>query len=201
MVDRIPTRTHRVRKSANSGRTRAILSLGIVLGLGAVSTMASWSDSATVAGGSFTTGTLDIKVGDPAIDNNPPKFKTDFTMANMIPGNSKDAVLKIRNNGTVPFTYAANATATNNGVGSDQLGSALILTAYGTNSAGACTGPPISTPTTLATSATFSLTRPALQSNQTEDLCFRATLPATASTALQGKNSVITLNITANQTP
>ncbi|NKU63947.1 hypothetical protein GS891_12655 [Rhodococcus hoagii] len=37
-------------------RTRAVASLGIVLGLGAIGTLAAWSDTATATSGVFSTG-------------------------------------------------------------------------------------------------------------------------------------------------
>lgn len=43
-------------------RTRAVLSLGMVLGLGAVGTMAAWSDSATATTGMFSTSSVQLKV-------------------------------------------------------------------------------------------------------------------------------------------
>lgn len=184
-------------RSSGSGRIRAILSLGIVLGLGAVSTMAAWSDSATVKGGTFTTGTLDMKVGTPPVDNNPPQFTTDFAMSNMRPGSSTDAVLTVKNAGTVPFEFTGTASATNAGAGADQLGSVLTLKAYGTSSGGTCTGEPISSGTTAADFALPSQNLTADETGDTQSLCFRASLPANAATSLQGKSSVITLTLTA----
>lgn len=194
MTKNTTARGIRSRRTSGSGRIRGILSLGIVLGVGAVSTMAAWSDSATVQGGAFTTGTLDLKVGTPAVDNNPPQFTTDFAMSNMRPGSITDAVLKIKNDGSVPFGFTGTASATNAGAGVDQLGSALTLKAYSKSSAGSCTGEPISTGTTAAD---FALPSQQLAATATQDLCFRATLPSSAVAALQGKSSVITLSFTA----
>ena len=46
------------------GRVRALLSLGLLLGITQVGTLASWTDSATVQGGGFSSGTLDLTVGE-----------------------------------------------------------------------------------------------------------------------------------------
>lgn len=43
-------------------RTRAVLSLGMVLGLGAVGTMAAWTDQATATTGVFSTSSMQMKV-------------------------------------------------------------------------------------------------------------------------------------------
>ena len=182
------------RRTSGSGRFRALFSLGIVLGVGAVSTMAAWSDSATVQGGTFTTGTLDLKIGTPPVDNNPTQFTTDFAMSNMRPGSTTDAVLKVTNSGSIPFGFTATASSTNSGAGADQLGSALTLKAYNNNSSGSCTGEPISTGNTAAD---FALPPQQLAAAATQNLCFRATLPTNAAAALQGKSSVITLTLTA----
>jgi predicted ribosomally synthesized peptide with SipW-like signal peptide len=97
-----------------STRVRAALSLGVVLGLGATTTLAYWTDTATVTGGTFQAGTLDIKLGSPApgMDNNPPQFTADFAAGNMQPGESKAAEVVVRNSGSVDFTYTASATGT-----------------------------------------------------------------------------------------
>ena len=47
---RQPRPTHRRR---HSGRIRALLSLGLLFGITQVATLASWTDSATVEGGSI----------------------------------------------------------------------------------------------------------------------------------------------------
>ncbi|NKW63306.1 hypothetical protein GS937_02055 [Rhodococcus hoagii] len=41
-------------------RTRAVASLGIVLGLGAIGTLAAWSDTATATSGVFSTGSVSL---------------------------------------------------------------------------------------------------------------------------------------------
>lgn len=43
-------------------RTRAVLSLGMVLGLGAVGTMAAWSGSTTATSGMFSTGSIRLEL-------------------------------------------------------------------------------------------------------------------------------------------
>lgn len=174
-------------------RLRALLGLGVVLALGVVGTGAYWSDQAQVTSGSFTTGRLDLKVGNPAVDNNPPAFATDFALADMVPGSTKEATLLVTNAESVAFTYTVTASATNSGAGTDQLGSALRLSVF----AGAtCTGTALAD--TVAPSA-LNLSRPSLSGGASTSLCFRASLPTTASTDLQGKSSVVTLTLTANQ--
>ena len=56
------TSRRRVLRGLRSRRTRALLSMGVVLGLGSVTTLAYWTDSATLTGGSFASGTIDLKL-------------------------------------------------------------------------------------------------------------------------------------------
>ena len=178
-----------------SARVRAVLGLGVILGFGAVGTSAYWTDQATVPGGSFTAGRLDIKVGDPTVDNDPAAFTTAFAMTNMVPGSSKDAPLKITNSGNVAFTFTVTGSATNSGTGTNQMGSALRIWVYPNST---CTGTAIAA--NVAPNA-ISLSRPALAVAATTDLCFRATLPTTASTDLQGQTTKVTLTLLATQVP
>lgn len=180
-----------------SARLRAVLSLGVVLGVGTTGTMASWSDTAVATSGTFTTGRLDLLLGNPAVDANPPQFTTDFAMTGMVPGSTKDGVLRITNAGTVPFTFKASGSATNSGVGTDQLGAALRISVYPSSSAGVCTGTAIVTDQPV--NGAFLPSQASLANAATRDLCFRATLPSAASTDLQGKSSVLTLTFTADQ--
>lgn len=185
------------RRLGFSDRFLAVLSLGVVIAFGAVNTSAYWTDQATVTGGSFTAGTLDLKVGDPAVDDDPPAFTTAFAMSDMVPGNTKDAVLLVRNAGSIPLTYTVTAAATNAGGGADQLGSAIRVTVVAGTS---CASTP-ALQTEVAPSAVSINRSTPLAAGASENLCFRATLPANASSALQGKNTAITLTLNAVQAP
>ena len=44
-----------------SARTRAALSLGVVLAVGATGTFAYWTDAVPITGASFTAGTIDLQ--------------------------------------------------------------------------------------------------------------------------------------------
>lgn len=73
---------------ATSGRARAIMSVGIVLGLGAVGTLAAWTDNATATSGVFSTGSIEMKLnGDPG---DPTAYGfTALTKTGMMPGDEK----------------------------------------------------------------------------------------------------------------
>lgn len=186
----LPTERRRFSLRLGKDRVRAVLALGVVFGLGSVGTLAAWTDQSTATSGAFSTGTIDIKLGNPAIDNDPPAFTTTFAMTNMAPGSVKEATLKVSNSGTVPFTYTMSSTATNSGGGADQLGAAMKLEVF----PGSCGGTAVNTPTTL--NGTAIAARP-LAVAATEDLCFRATLPTTSASALQGKTTTATFTFNA----
>lgn len=174
---------------------RAVLSLGIVLGFGAVSTTAYWTDEATVTGGTFQAGTIDLQVGDPPVNNDPPEFTAQFAMADMLPGSSTDAPLQVTNSGSVPFTYQVDGAATNSGSGTEQLGAALLISVFAAHDGDNCTGSPIVTD--LPANGALLPDQPALDVGAASDLCFRATLPADAHTDLQSQESVVTLTLIA----
>ena len=85
-----------------STRLRAVLSIGMVLGIGAVSTMAYWSDSTTVTTGNFSLGSVDLKLND-----QDSLTWTAMNQSDMQPGSSKAATLTVKNAGGFNFTYSA----------------------------------------------------------------------------------------------
>lgn len=175
-----------------STRVRAILSLGMVLGLGAVGTLAYWTDSATLTGGTFSSGTLDIKLG--GVDNNPAAFTTSFAMANMQPGDKKSASVSVQNAGSLDFTYTAT------GIASGTLGSLLVFRVVpgGTVSGSDCTGGTQTFNAAMSTSqSVISANRPVAAAGN-ESFCVTATLP-TGTTTGQGTSSTATFTFDAKQ--
>ena len=97
-----------VYRMLKSARFRALLSLGMVLGLGAVGTLAAWSAAPVTTSGVFTTAVVDIQLnGD---QGNPTAYPITFTAPkSLLPGESVSAVLPVQNKGNLPFTYTASA--------------------------------------------------------------------------------------------
>jgi hypothetical protein len=62
-----------------------------------------------VGGGTFTAGTLDIKLD--GSDADPPGFASAFALDDMKPGDRKAAVLAVENAGSVAFTYTVTGRA------------------------------------------------------------------------------------------
>lgn len=198
MSNHLPPRMASGLKRIKSTRVRALLSLGMVFGLGAVGTLAYWTDTAALASGTFTAGSLDIKLGSPApgVDNNPAQFTTDFAMTNMQPGDSRAAHVAVRNSGTVGFTYTASGV-TSGGTLASLLTFKVVPggTLSGTTD---CTGTSTFNGTMAATQNVISTNRPLAGGGGTESFCVVATLP-TGTTTGQGTSATATFTFDAKQ--
>ncbi|MBD8870915.1 TasA family protein [Nocardioides donggukensis] len=196
MTDRTLPTPRRLLRGLRSARTRAVLSLGIVLGLGTVSTLAYWTDTATLQGGTFTAGTLDIKLN--GADNNPAAFTSSFALANMEPGQSKAAAVNVQNAGSIDFTYTAT------GVAPGPLGSLLVFRVVpggavsGSGASMSCTGGTQTFNATMNTAQqVISANRPVAASGS-ENVCVSATLPSGTTTG-QGQSTTATFTFNAKQ--
>lgn len=156
--------------SSRVDKIRATLALGAVLGLGAVGTLAAWSDSATATSGLFSAGASDVV--DIKLDGADSRAFVALSMSEMIPGSAIDGNLTVSNVGDVPVNYTMNAVVT----GNDQLGQNLRVSVF-TN---ACTGTPTVSPTQMRSNQTsvtmIDTPRPLTADNGQETLCFRAAL-------------------------
>lgn len=182
----------------SSGRLRAAIGLGVVLGAGVVSTHAFWTDAVTVTGASFSTGAIDLQVNgqDSGVD------LTSINLSGMVPGNSTAAVLTVSNVGTTKLKYTATSTATNDG---KNLAAALVVKITGdtatTGSAPGktCAGTALTGAGTSLSGSVVSTGR-LLNVGASERLCVQVTLPATAASSLQSAttNATLTFNGTTD---
>ncbi|VXB96467.1 TasA family protein [Nocardioides sp. AX2bis] len=186
-----------------------VLSVTAALGsVTSIGTYAFWNDTATVAGATITSGTLDLKVND--ADNLP--TWTPFSMTNMAPGESRAAVLTLRNTSPTPFTVAATGSATGADLQPVMVvrvvvgASATVDTSYPRTEA--CTGGtqvynailPAGTPAQVLPAPP--VVAPGVNNGAPVDVCVQATLPNTPAVnqnALQGKTWVPTFVFTATQ--
>ncbi|MBY6682757.1 hypothetical protein HQ312_17010 [Rhodococcus sp. BP-316] len=170
-------------------RLRALLALGMVLGLGTVGTLAAWSATTTTASGNFVTGTVDITVDNS--DGAPQPFVLAVPTGALFPGRSAAVLVSVRNAGTLGFTYTtAVATA-------GQLGSNVVVTGRagagvaatgGTTCAGADTG---------VITSTRAIARNALP----DVLCLQFTLANLAPNSSQGQSGTATVTFQATGQP
>ena len=176
-------------------RTRAVASLGIVLGLGAIGTLAAWTDTATATSGVFSTGSVDLKLnGDPG---NPTAYNfATLTKSNMMPGNSVAATLPVQNAGVGSFTYTMAAAAT-----TSPLAPFLKVTvSTGTSNGTVCSGgAPVAADVPLVSGGSVNvITTPReLASGGSETLCFQVKVDPAATTAAQGQTVSASFNFTA----
>lgn len=183
-----------------TGRVRAVLALGVVLGLGSISTGAYWTDDVPVTGILLATGNLDLKV------NNQDSVSgyTGLTITGMVPGNSVAAVLTINNTGNVPFTYTATSTATD--PDGKNLRGALVIKVTGNGSVtgssptATCSGSALSGTGTALNGSLVSTPR-TLVGGASETLCIQVTLPSGAGNSVQSASTAATLQFDAAQVP
>lgn len=180
-----------------SVRIRALLAAGMVLGLGAVGTLAAWTDEST-ATATFSAGTLDLKLGTlpdgPFTDT---VTLTTLDMPTMYPGASKAGMISVSNSGTVPLSYTLA------GAGTGTLGAALKVSVYAGGTAannastGSCSGTLLGTADLPLVGTLISSAR-TLPATSTESLCLLVKLPSTAANALQGTTSTATFTFTGS---
>lgn len=175
-----------------SRRVRALMSVGIVLGLGSVSTLAAWSATSATTSGQFTTGTVSI------VANGSATYTFSFP-GSLLPGDSTAALITVGNVGSVPFTYSAAVSSP----------SALVQATTMTVRAGAgaavsgtsCTGGTLVTSgaSITGTATTFSTGRgPLAATSGTEPMCVQLTLSPSAAAGLAATSGSALLTFTAS---
>jgi predicted ribosomally synthesized peptide with SipW-like signal peptide len=192
----------RAARPRRSGRLRAVLALGMVLGLSSVGTAASWTDAAQITGVTFTSGTLDLLVN----DANSVTSST-LAMADMIPGATSADTLRVKNAGTVPLTYTISGGLT--GTDATTLASAAALkvtilangTKSGSGNTATCTGgTALATDVTLTgstgTTVVGTAQGPVAAGAQHSPLCFQVSFASGAANSLQGKVAAAAFTVT-----
>lgn len=169
-------------------KVRALLAAGTVLGLGAIGTTAAWTDQGTATTGTFTLGTIDLK-----LNGNDNTALTTLAATAMKPGDTVQAAVIVSNAATVPFTYNLAGTSTTTSGGADSVGAAMKLVIQ----LGACASNVSATLNTPQTFATTLTANRSLAAGASETLCFTVTLPTDAATGLQGRNSTASFLFTA----
>ena len=189
-----------------SGRIRAFMTLGLVVGVVAMGTAAYWNDTATMTTGPISSGTLDLTLDGNLTGQGGTYAKSAFTVTNLIPGESFASSVAVANNGSVGLTYTATGTATG------ALASGLTFQVYaagtasnsGTaaagNRAGTCGGASTFGPLALTSTAQSVITSArTLATASQESVCVLVRLPTTAGNALQGQSATASLVFAAKQ--
>jgi predicted ribosomally synthesized peptide with SipW-like signal peptide len=184
-----------------SPRVRALLGVGVLLGVGATGTFAFWTDDVVITGTTFTAGTIDLQV-----NNSDAPSTTTLGMSTMVPGNTSAEVLTVKNNGTATLKYTLTGGLTGTDAAAYNTAAALKLTVVsagtktGSGNSSTCTGGTViygpTALTNVTSTAIIGTRRGPLSAAGTEALCFQVTFDASAPTTLQGKTATATFTAT-----
>ena len=177
-----------------SPRSRAALSLGVVLAIGATGTYAHWTDSANLTGTTFTSGTFDVQLN--AADN---ATSATLSMSNMVPGATSAEVFTLKNNGNVSMKWSMTGGLNGTDAAAiDTAGVVKLLVTDGTKSGSGSTSTCTAGTTTYVNSVVLTATTStSLITNQgplppttgnTKSLCFQFTFDSAAGNTLQTKS-------------
>ena len=190
-----------------TGRVRAVLTVGLLVGIGAAGTQAFWTDSATLSSSPITSGRLDLMLDGALTGQGGTYTKTSFAIADMIPGEATATSFPVANGGSVALTYTATATAS--GLLPSQMTFQFYLGGTATNTGTAAAGNRNGTCTgTLQTGAPGTLTSTPqavitplrqLNAGSQETICIVARLQATAGNAVQGLTTTAELQFSAER--
>ena len=191
----------RVLRTLSSARLRAALGIGVVLGIGSVSTLAAWTDDVSITGTTFSAGVLDLEV-----NNLEAYATTTLGMSAMVPGNTSAEILTIKNGGTVPLTYTLTGGLTGTNASAYSSNAALVLTVKtgatrsGSGNTATCNGGTSIYSAALTTTTTTAIinTGRLVAVGGTEPLCFQVTFSATAPSTLQGNTATATFTATGS---
>lgn len=194
--------SRRLRRQHRRGRRlRAALSLGLVGGFGALSTMAYWSDTGTATGGTFTAGVLDMKLnGADSAD-----LSSTLLLDTMVPGESVAAHLAVQNSApsNVPFTYTATGLAS--GALNPYLSFEVFLGGTSSNGTsgglrtGTCGGTSTGATQTMATTKTVIGTPQTVAVSGSQNVCVVALLLTSTPSNMQGTTGSAVFTFTAAQ--
>ncbi|MFJ7720895.1 SipW-dependent-type signal peptide-containing protein, partial [Rhodococcus erythropolis] len=181
-----------------STRFRALLALGMVLGVGGVTTLAAWTSSATATSGNITTGSINLQLNtttQPALTTT--LNFTQLGKTGMLPGDSNSAILKVNNVGAgvnLPLKYTITSTS----AGALTTYLRMTVSSNGTVANKCTDGSNVvsSLPLTLTVSQAVGAPDRSLAIGATDNLCVSVTLP-TSPTPPTNSSSSIVLNFSA----
>lgn len=195
--------TDKARRRPVSGRIRALLGLGLLVGLGQVGTLASWTGEAAVTAGSIQTGTLDLGLNGALAGPGGTWVNTSLTTTDFYPGESTARQITVTNLGTTALEWTASAQAAGAAtswmqVGVYPAGEASNQGYIGARS-GSCTGTSTFSGALSSTPSTVVGSPQALAAGASQTLCLRIAMPATTPGTAAGTSATMTLIIAARQ--
>ena len=169
-------------------RARAVLALGMVFGLGAVGTMAYWTDTATAESGLFSKGEEPLIL---KINGEDPVFSFGV-IPNLGRGQSVAAMVELQKEGSIDLVYSVDLVATElqsqvdfgtqPGGDAAQLRQNMTVSLYegGGTDGLTCDGAQVPTPSPPPTTAATLLTDVQLAGEATHVYCIQALVHANA---------------------
>lgn len=100
--------------SRRSVRIKAILSMGMLVGLGAVSTLAAWTGTAT-ATSNITAAKVSLGIGASASGATSASYTVPVSSVNWYPGASAAAIVVVKNTSSVALPYSIKGDITESG--------------------------------------------------------------------------------------
>ncbi|XGU19488.1 SipW-dependent-type signal peptide-containing protein [Rhodococcus sp. 3Y1] len=176
-----------------STRFRALLALGMVLGVGGVTTLAAWTSSAIATSGNITTGSINLQLNSIAQPTLTKSLNfSELGKSGMIPGDSNTALIKVNNLGTgatVPLKYTITSTS------SGALTTSLRMTVSSNGTvANKCTdGANVVSSLALTLTANQAIGSPdrPLAVGATENLCVSVQLPTTPTPPTNSTSNIV----------
>lgn len=184
-------------KSLRAMRLKALMSLGLLAGFGAVSTLAAWSGGAT-ATSSIGAGTVGIGVGGTG-GSASATYQLPIPAVGWYPGRSEAVMVTVKNTGTLSAAHAVTGTIAEAGAGKLGAGLTVKLTSgvlTGVAGAAACNGAVVLEKAAGAAFGAASAPQYLAPAGE-QMLCIQYSLPVTAPTTLQGNTTTITLTFTS----
>ncbi|MGX1769977.1 TasA family protein [Dietzia sp. NPDC055343] len=184
-------------------RTRAALAMGMVFGLGAVGTMAQWSQTVTAQTGLFST----VDTVSLTIDGQPEKFE--FEVDNLARGQSVARAFPLQNNGSTGFDYKVELLMADlteqDGTGNQARSNAASLRENmtvslhpgGTVDGATCSDPPFSTKSGPSHGPTSLRSGVQLPGETTHDYCIQAEIADNPPIASRMSRVGVTFKFTA----
>lgn len=181
-----------------------MLTLGIVLGLTSVSTLAYWTDQSTLSTGTIQSGRLDLLLNNELAGQGGTLSSTAWELSNVVPGDSVAGLVTIgRASGTIGFDYTVTAAdGPGTGLAPHLRWRVTNGAVTGTAPRTTCTGTVVMDSRALSSTATAVASGSLTGTTQSTTLCVEALLPATVTDpAAMGKTASAVLRVSATQKP
>ncbi|MGP4967673.1 hypothetical protein [Glutamicibacter ardleyensis] len=186
--------------SRRAMQVKALLAMGILVGFGSVSTLASWTGSAT-ATANLGAATVSLATGRSAAEATTAEYLVPVSPTNWYPGTSQAAMVAVKNTSTISVPYKIEGEVVETAPGT--LGNALKVvvktgsSVVGTAPNATCSGSAAIFTKVAGSAFPAGVQRANLSPGAAETICVEYSLPLTAANSLQGNTTSVKLKFTA----